>query len=173
MLKKRKKVVARSSPQEKKNEALRLLESLQLSRTKPRLEILKSFLGGHHILSAEDIFDQVREFGFDLTTVYRTLTVFEEKGLIARIQLADGITRFELTYNSHHHHHIICRACKKIEIIQECVGEQLNQVGTRLGFSDVQHALEFYGLCPTCTPPAPAASSGRQPKPSARARSTR
>ena len=144
----------RSSPRslaETKNAAVALLDANDLSRTRSRLEILKLFLTQDCIASAEDVFSTVKKFGFDLTTVYRTLQTFEDSNIVSRVQLADGVARFELkNSDGHHHHHIICRSCKKIEIIEDCIGEKLNKIGQKLGFSNVEHSLEFYGLCPKC-----------------------
>jgi Fur family ferric uptake transcriptional regulator len=129
-----------------------LLQSTGLSRTQARLEILQRFLADRCIQSVEDIHRELKDF--DLATIYRSIAAFEEAGLIRKIQLADGLARYELNeddhHGHHHHHHIICRLCKRIEVIDHCLGEELDKLASKMGFSDVHHSLEFYGVCRNC-----------------------
>jgi len=70
------------------------------------------------------------------------MTTFEEKGLISRVQARRWCRRLNSsTLMAITIHHIICRSCKKIEIIHECIGDQLDKIGTRLAFQTFTTAL--------------------------------
>ncbi len=90
----------------------------------------------------------------DLATIYRTLTRFEQLGLVQRVDLGDGRARFEISENQpggHHHHHLVCRQCSKIVEIDDCLPAELeSRVARQHGFLEVTHRLEFFGLCPQC-----------------------
>ena len=136
------------NPDEK---ALLILKNAGLSRTQARVQCLKLLSANHCILSNEEIHKALSKFKIDLVTVYRTMQTFVEAGLVERVNLADGIARFELSVDeSHHHHHVVCRTCNKIEIIEHCFGKELNKMAARLGFFEIKHSLEFYGICRSC-----------------------
>lgn len=73
----------------------------------------------HSHLSSEEIYDLVRvdcpEIG--LATVYRTMQLLDEIGLISKLNLDDGCIRYEISLHKedcHNHHHLICKNCGKI-----------------------------------------------------------
>lgn len=87
----------------------------------------------------------------DLASVYRTMALLEELGVVRRSDLFGAASHFELVREGHHHrHHIVCRSCQKIETIDFCLVQAENQALKRLGYKDVSHRLEFLGLCPAC-----------------------
>ena len=69
-------------------------------------------------LSTEEIYGEVKkkypEIG--LATVYRTVQLFEEMGIVDRLNFDDGCSRFELASEQsvHHHHHLICEVCNRV-----------------------------------------------------------
>ena len=74
-------------------------------------------------LSSEQIYDLVRvdcpEIG--LATVYRTMQLLDEIGVISKLNLDDGCIRYEISLNKnecHNHHHLICKNCSKIIEVQ-------------------------------------------------------
>lgn len=87
----------------------------------------------------------------DLVTAYRCLAKFEELNLIARCDFGDGVIRYELSIHAgHHHHHIICRSCRQVQALPTCPVEDKALRMPKLGFKDVTHRLEYFGLCPAC-----------------------
>ncbi|OPX33745.1 hypothetical protein B1H10_05175 [candidate division KSB1 bacterium 4484_188] len=87
--------------------------------TEPRRAILDVLSTTTDHLSAEDIYLAVHGDypGIGLTTVYRTLELLIEMGLVYRFQFGDGRNRYELIQNRlkpGHHHHLVCINCKKI-----------------------------------------------------------
>lgn len=86
-----------------------------LKLTHQRLEIYRELLTALDHPSVEALFLRVRKRipTISLDTVYRTLAMLEESGMINRIQTSEGLARFES--DSGVHHHLICRKCQKID----------------------------------------------------------
>lgn len=119
--------------------------------TAPRRAVLDVVerMEGH--LSPPEILERGREVHADLgrATVYRTLDLLTELGVLRPIRLGDGSTRF--AYVEHGHHHLICLECGAAIPFDDCVAEELGQVlAERLDFQVESHMLEFYGLCKRC-----------------------
>ncbi len=90
----------------------------------------------------------------DLVTVYRTLDTFESIGIVQRIPLESGGDVFELTMPHDRHHHFLCRRCHRTERLDLRIGEQLTAQAHQLGFAEVTHTLEVYGVCKNCQDPS-------------------
>ncbi len=90
----------------------------------------------------------------DLATVYRTLALFEDMGIVRRVEFGDRQARFELADSDpdgHHHHHLVCRQCERIVKLDDCILAKLEaRIAREFGFADVSHRLEFFGVCPDC-----------------------
>jgi Fur family ferric uptake transcriptional regulator len=101
--------------------------------------------------SAEELHKGLKEKGIDLATVYRSLSTFHELGLLSSVDFSDGTLRYEYNCSEdHHHHHIICRKCKAIEPIHICIADEHQLEIENLGYTQVSHKLEFFGLCKNC-----------------------
>jgi len=84
--------------------------------------------------------------GISIATVYRTVRLLEESGIIARHDFGDGRSRYEEASEEHHDHLINLRTGEVIEFSNEQI-EQLQEVIAReLGFQLVDHRLELYGI---------------------------
>jgi Fur family ferric uptake transcriptional regulator len=132
-----------------------LLESLKsngLKLTPPRKIILGTLLKSHGPFSAEEIYKNFAKKTCDLATVYRNLTHLENAKMIRRCDFGDGVARYELIHSDHdHHHHLICKGCKKVEILDLCEMENLlNLYVKKYDFKNVTHILELFGTCPNC-----------------------
>ncbi len=134
--------------------ALDVLRKGHLRVTNPRRAMLKLLVSERRPLSAEEIHQQIGPGNADLVTVYRSLEAFEKAGIVQRILLENGKGLFELVEENHHHHHIICRKCHRAEKLDFCEAEKLLQLATNLGYSQISHVLELYGLCSDCDPDA-------------------
>lgn len=140
-----------------KNEVLnQALRSKGLKATPTRLKILNLLAKSKHPLAAKEIFNRLGaapgQGRFDTVTVYRNLTLFENAGLIAPIQLKDGSQAFELTVgaNDHHHHHFVCEDCGNIEHLDLCGLDLPTKTLEKRGYKKIHHRLEFFGICPSC-----------------------
>lgn len=104
-------------------------------------------------MSNKEIFAALPKGEVDLATVYRSIHLLEEMGLVKRYDFGDGTARFELLAEGDdgHHHHLVCTQCAKVVEIEECFTEELeNRIAMRNGFKAISHKLEFFGICPDC-----------------------
>ena len=109
---------------------------------------------GKH-LTAEEIYDEVKkkcpEIG--LATVYRTILLLEEIGIVSRLHLNDGCSRYELVHSDerHRHHHLICNDCNSvIEVEDDLLDELEESIEKNYGFKIMDHSVKFYGICKEC-----------------------
>ena len=71
--------------------------------------------------------------------------------LVRRCDFGDGPVRYEHQgEDGHHHHHVICRKCRKVTSLDQCLIESLEKGLQRQGFSQISHSLEFFALCEKC-----------------------
>lgn len=133
----------------------RELKKKEYKLTPQRLTILQVFMdnaGGH--ISAEELYSLVKKENpeIGLATVYRTLDLLAELGILMKMDFGDGKARFELCDNElHHHHHLICLSCGKVEEFDMDLLESLeDSISCKTGFKIVDHRLKFYGYCRKC-----------------------
>src|SRR6185369_7686656 len=81
-----------------------------------------------------------------LSTVYRTLNLFEEAGLVTKHDFKDGRARFEPLPDTHHDHLIDIRSGKVIEFRNEEIEAIQEVIAKRLGYKLVDHRLELYAV---------------------------
>jgi Fur family ferric uptake transcriptional regulator len=133
------------------DQVLAELKKANLKLTTPRKAILELLVNEHGPFSAEEVQKKISRRACDLATVYRTVASLEEVGILNRCEFGDGTARFELADSSgHHHHHLICRQCKRVEVVDDCELEGLDRLAQKRGFTNVSHILEFFGTCPDC-----------------------
>ena len=125
--------------------------------TPQRKEILRIFLehpDEQHHFSAEEVYDILREknFDFGLATVYRSVELLNELGLLTRVDFGDGRSRYEFnTAAPHNHHHLLCLNCKKIIEFEEDLLDELEaDISKKSGFEIVNHEVKFFGYCSDC-----------------------
>ncbi|WP_246845917.1 Fur family transcriptional regulator [Bdellovibrio sp. ZAP7] len=143
--------------QERKNIDIDTLEErvrkAGMKLTQQRSQMLKILLHHPEPISADEIFKKLggKDAGVDLVTIYRILKKFEETLLVSRLEFGDGVARFELTLESgHHHHHVICRNCQSVEPLHICDLDQHIQMVEKMGYTQLSHRLDFFGLCSKC-----------------------
>jgi Fur family ferric uptake transcriptional regulator len=81
-----------------------------------------------------------------IATVYRTVRLFDEAGILERHDFGDGRARYELADQEHHDHLIDLRTGKVVEFNDEQIEALQKQVAQRLGYKLVDHRLELFGL---------------------------
>ena len=120
--------------------------------TQPRRAILQTLLAASKPLSPAEIQQSGQVFCADLglVTVYRTLEIIEEIGLVRPVHLADGCHGYVLATPGHTHH-VVCECCHTVIEIVGCeMGDFLDRVAARTGFMITDHWLEIAGLCGAC-----------------------
>lgn len=130
------------------------LRQNKLRATSARIRIVGLLDASTVPITLADIHEKVRGEGCDFATVFRFITILEEKGLVDKLAWVDGSTRHEIRDRDghhHHHHYLICRGCQKVEPVEECVVERLEtKVAKEKGYSSVSHSLQLSGVCPSC-----------------------
>ena len=81
-----------------------------------------------------------------IATVYRTVRLFEEAGIIERHDFRDGRSRYEEAPDVHHDHLIDMRSGKGVEFVDTEIEALQTAIAKRLGFKLVDHRLELYGV---------------------------
>nr|WP_221774228.1 Fur family transcriptional regulator [Novosphingobium flavum] len=81
-----------------------------------------------------------------IATVYRTVRLFEEAGILDRHDFGDGRARYEATPEAHHDHMIDVETGKVIEFVDPELEALQRQVAERLGYRLVDHRMELFGV---------------------------
>ncbi|RZO68251.1 MAG: transcriptional repressor [Parvularculaceae bacterium] len=81
-----------------------------------------------------------------IATVYRTMRLFEEAGVVERHDFQDGRSRYEEAKDDHHDHLIDLRSGKVIEFVNEEIERLQERIARELGYKLVEHRLELYGV---------------------------
>ena len=84
--------------------------------------------------------------GISIATVYRTVRLFEEAGILDRHDFGDGRSRYEPAPESHHDHLIDVETGKVIEFVDPELEQLQKAIAERLGFRLVDHRMELYGV---------------------------
>ena len=81
-----------------------------------------------------------------IATVYRTVRLFEESGIIERHDFRDGRSRYEQSPDHHHDHLIDMKTGKVVEFVDEEIEALQHAIAKKLGYKLVDHRLELYGM---------------------------
>ena len=128
------------------------LNRLGYRLTPQRLMVLKTVEEANGHISAEEIHAQVRARypQMNISTVYRTLELVKELGLVTEADLGDGRVRYHCMGKGHHHH-LVCEKCGEIIDMEESILSPLwAEIQRRYNFRVNMKHLVFFGLCPKC-----------------------
>jgi Fur family ferric uptake transcriptional regulator len=81
-----------------------------------------------------------------IATVYRTMRLFEDAGIVERHDFRDGRSRYEEATHDHHDHLINMKTGEVVEFVDEEIEKLQHAIAKRLGFTLVDHRLELYGV---------------------------
>ena len=84
--------------------------------------------------------------GISIATVYRTVRLFEEAGILDRHDFGDGRARYEAAPEAHHDHMIDVETGKVTEFVDPELEALQRQIAEKLGFRLVDHRMELYGV---------------------------
>lgn len=88
-----------------------------------------------------------------LASIYRALELLNEHGLVERVPVAPGLTRFERSHpgGEHHHHHLVCEHCGRLVAFDDPALERaIARVSERLGVQVEHHEVLLRGTCTDC-----------------------
>jgi Fur family ferric uptake transcriptional regulator len=84
--------------------------------------------------------------GISIATVYRTVRLFEEAGILDRHDFGDGRARYEAAPEAHHDHLIDVETGKVLEFVDPELEALQKQIAEKLGYRLVDHRMELYGV---------------------------
>lgn len=131
-----------------------------LKVTPQRLTICKLILSSGEHPTAEQIYEKVKKMypTISMSTVYQTLHLLSQIGLLQMLRFNDGAARFEPDTSPHVN--VICRKCGKIEDYRsESVEKLMTQISKELGLKPIGQLIEIYAYCDKCAKTHPTAKS--------------
>ena len=133
----------------------RLLEH-DVRFTKGRRAVVSALASAPGPLSAAELADAM-DGAIPLSSMYRTLSVLQDAGVVAHHLGAKGLTRYELAeWLAGHHHHLVCVECGSVADVEVPAGQEdkvrslVREIAAAAEFSPTDHALEIEGHCARC-----------------------
>jgi Fur family ferric uptake transcriptional regulator len=124
-----------------------------LKLTKERMAVVSEIFSTHGHFEPEHLYFKIRGSGIKASraSVYRTLNLLVESGLVERISRTEKGNVYELTFGHKHHDHMVCTDCGEvIEFYSENLETIQNDICTKHSFEGTSHTLEIRGQCRTC-----------------------
>ena len=124
--------------------------------TTSRREVIAALLAFDGHMTADDLYESMRVAGSRVgrMTVFRTLDLLAELGVIRPIYQGSGAAHFVLLEDGHHHH-LVCMQCDTTVEFDDCtLADELSQrLAAQHNFTIAGHLLEIYGVCAACQAP--------------------
>jgi Fur family ferric uptake transcriptional regulator len=114
--------------------------------------VLETLAAEPHDATAQEIYARIRQGGerVGLATVYRTLSLLSERGVVDEFAHRPGETCYRLCGEGHHHH-LVCARCHGVAELEECeLDDWLARASDEHGFLATSHTLEVTGICAAC-----------------------
>ena len=128
-----------------------LLVHLGIKVTRQRKMIIEILDHASTPLTADDIYERIEDKDtINYSTVYRTLSLLDEKDAVTKIGEPGGKTYYQLKKH-HHKHQLECVGCHKHITITQCPLEAFScMLNKETGFVITEHHLQIKGICPEC-----------------------
>ena len=126
----------------------------QQRSTKQRAAIKEALEAAAGFRSAQELHDDLRAQGrrVGLTTVYRNLQALAQAGQVDVLRAGDGEVIYRRCESGEHHHHLVCTECgTSVEVASDEIERWADRVAQSHGFTPVEHTVEVFGVCATCS----------------------
>ncbi|MDA2978321.1 MAG: Fur family transcriptional regulator [Actinomycetota bacterium] len=134
----------------------RRLAEQEIRYTQGRRSVVAALAVAEGPLTASDLLATLKG-DVPLSSLYRTLAIFEEVGVVTPHLSTRGLARYELSeWLTGHHHHLVCVECGFVEDVEAPKTEEdqvrnlVNAIASMASFSATNHALEIEGRCVRC-----------------------
>ncbi len=129
-----------------------LLKKKGMRHTPERESIIEEILSSTDHFDVDELFIRMKKnTGVSKASIYRTIPLLIEAGLISEVFLEDGHMHYEPVYGRGHHCHLRCKKCRKvIEFSDSRLDEIEADIGQQFDFFPDSHRLEILGLCSSC-----------------------
>lgn len=131
----------------------RYLTDRRLPVTRQRMEVTEAVARVADHPSADRIQRDLAERNIRVATatVYRTLELLVQSGLVRQHDFGEGFRRFESVSDQDRHEHLICQRCGRVvEFSHDRLERMLELIADEMDFLHRRHRIEIYGLCPDC-----------------------
>ncbi len=121
--------------------------------TAPRKTILDAAVRMRGHFTADELLERMHAQGIPASkaTLYRTLTLLVEKGLLEPREFERGSLRYEVASGAEHHDHMICTDCGTVhEFVDDEIERLQAEACDRFGFRMLGHSHRIFGLCSRC-----------------------
>jgi Fur family ferric uptake transcriptional regulator len=119
-----------------------------------RSAVVDLLAGQDCCLSAQEIFDELRSSGrgVGIASVYRALDILSSLKLVQRLEMGEGVARYEPAHaGGEHHHHLVCERCGRVQAFEDDDLESaLERLAGRHGFDVAAHDVVLRGTCEEC-----------------------
>lgn len=129
------------------------LRTRKLKLTTERMAILQAIYRKKDHFDAEGLHADLKKAGGDISraTVYRTLDLLVQCGLVRKNSLGANHANFEAAREGEHHDHLICMSCQGvIEFFRSDLEDLQDRICEEHGFKLLHHSLQIFGICATC-----------------------
>ena len=129
------------------------LKRKKLKTTRERTALFDEIFATHRHFDADDLVARMRLKGKKISraTVYRTLELLHECGLVGRVRLNEEKYRYERLRKGEHHDHLVCTGCGRvIEFVDPRIEQLQDAVCRQHKFTATSHSHQIWGLCAPC-----------------------
>ena len=132
----------------------RTLERSGYRSSAPRAAVVETLAELGCSVTAREIAERLEQRGraVGLASVYRALELLEEMGLVQRVDLGEGVARYEPAHGGgEHHHHLVCDSCGNVTAFEDAGLERaIERLSGRVDFAIDAHDVTLRGECPEC-----------------------
>jgi len=123
-------------------------ESAGLRMTDQRRIIAKTLQNSSDHPDVEELYSRavIKDPGISIATVYRTVKLFEEAGILDRVEFNDGRSRYEDAERDHHDHLIDLQTGEILEFFDNEIEKLQEKISEKFGYKLLGHKLELYGI---------------------------
>lgn len=118
--------------------------------TPERFEVLDAAMEQEGHFGADDLYVTMKtnKSNISRATVYNTLDLLEQCGILAKRNFGDNISRYESSMNRKNHDHLICTSCGAIkEFTSPRIQAIVNEISSELGFEPTGYSFNIFGKC--------------------------
>jgi Fur family transcriptional regulator, ferric uptake regulator len=121
--------------------------------TPERFEVMEAAIDYSGHFGADDLFISMknRKLCISRATVYNTLELLAQCGLLVKRNFGENLNRYECTFKKNKHEHIVCVKCGKIvEFSNPALVDLINEISEKTGFEITDYYFNVYGKCDVC-----------------------
>lgn len=129
------------------------LKKKGLRNTPERRSIINEIFSFHDHFDVAELYLRLRNKNVKVSkaSIYRTLPLLVESGLIREVFHQDGHHHYEHILGHSHHCHLFCTSCNEVlEFTDQRLTELEDELAGRFGYEVMSHKAEYYGVCPKC-----------------------